>query len=331
MLKYCAKRKICLGNILNSLSKQTSSPKKIVIASRKSALALWQSNFIRQRLMTLYPQCEVSILGLTTSGDKMVTGSLAAYGGKGLFVKELEEALAAGDADIAVHSMKDVPMTLPTGFILAAITEREDPRDVFVSNQYANPDALSASHVVGTSSLRRTYQFQQQYPHINIKQLRGNIDTRIKKLDAGEFTGIIIAAAGLNRLGLGHRISSFFDPRQNPPAIGQGALGIECLAKRGDLIEILQSLNHTQTEICVRAERKMGVALAASCQLPLGGFATIENNMIKLFSFVASEDGKQILRADVTGAMQDPEAIGETLAQKLIDLGAKKLLPNING
>jgi hydroxymethylbilane synthase len=312
---------------LKSVPQSNSTfPQKIVIASRKSTLALWQSNFIRQRLLALYPDCEISIFGITTSGDKMLSGSLAAYGGKGLFVKELEEALAAGDADIAVHSMKDVPMTLPEGFTLAAITEREDPRDVFVSNTYKNLSELPPNSIVGTSSLRRAYQLKAQYPKIITAQLRGNIDTRLRKLDAGEYSGIILAAAGLNRLGLANRITSFFDPQKNPPAIGQGALGIECLETRPELINFLKPLNHDETSACVRAERALGTALSASCQLPLGGFAVKENNSLKIFGFVASEDGKQILQAQAIASINDPEAAGKMLADKLIESGAKQIL-----
>ena len=253
----------------------SSIPKKIVIATRESALALWQANFIREQLAELYPQTEISIFGMTTRGDQILDTSLSKIGGKGLFIKELEQALEDRSADIAVHSMKDVPMDMPAGFTLAAIAEREDPRDAFISNQYASLDALPPGSVVGTSSLRRESQLRARFPHLQVQPLRGNVQTRLRKLDEGQFAAIILAAAGLKRLGLADRITALLSPELSLPAVGQGALGIECRTDRPDLIKLMQPLHHLETAQCVEAERAMSRALGGSCQVPLGGFAEI--------------------------------------------------------
>ena len=234
---------------------------KIVIASRESLLAMWQANFIKDRLRELYPQTEISILGMTTQGDQILDVTLSKIGGKGLFIKELEQALADGRADIAVHSMKDVPMNLPTGFVLAAITEREDPRDAFVSNQYKSLLELPAGSVVGTSSLRRESQLRARFPQLHIQPLRGNVQTRLRKLDEGQYAAIILAAAGLKRLGLTYRITAVLEPEQSLPAVGQGALGIECLDNRLDLVRLMQPLHDRETAQCVEAERAMSRVL----------------------------------------------------------------------
>ncbi|MGH8743959.1 MAG: hydroxymethylbilane synthase, partial [Burkholderiales bacterium] len=265
-----------------SPSSSTPVPAKIVIASRESALALWQARFIQSRLNALYPKLEIGILGVTTQGDTMLDTPLAKIGGKGLFVKELERALQEERADIAVHSMKDLPMRLPSGFTLAAITEREDPRDAFVSIHYPSPAELPPGSAVGTSSLRRESQLRAHFPHLEVNTLRGNIGTRLKKLDEGRYAAIILAAAGLKRLGLENRITACLSSEQSLPAPGQGALGIECLGSRRDLLELLRPLNHRQTELCVRAERAMSRALSGSCQVPLGGYAEIQNDELRL-------------------------------------------------
>ena len=222
-------------------------PPGITIATRESALAFWQANHIRDRLIALYPALEVHILGMTTQGDRMLSASLAKLGGKGLFVKELETALQDARADIAVHSMKDVPVHLPSGFTIAAVTEREDPRDAFVSNQYPRLSSLPQGSWVGTSSLRRESQLRARYPQLTIAPLRGNVQTRLRKLDEGQYAGIILAAAGLQRLGLAARITSMLEPEDSLPAAGQGALGIECREARTDLLEMLQPLNHAES------------------------------------------------------------------------------------
>lgn len=301
-------------------------PKTLTIASRESALALWQARHIQAQLQSLYPACEVSILGMTTTGDQILDSPLARIGGKGLFVKELEQALMDGRADLAVHSMKDVPMNLPDGFMLVATGKREDPRDAFVSNQFATLEALPAGSVVGTSSLRRQSQLQARFPHLTIASLRGNVQTRLRKLDAGEYAAIILAAAGLIRLGLSARITQFLAPEISIPAVGQGALGIEIHAQRRDLLSLLAPLNDATTQSCVMAERSFSRALAGSCTVPLGAYATCQDNTIAISGFVASVDGRQMLRETVTGPQAEAEMVGQSLADKLLQLGARAIL-----
>lgn len=301
-------------------------PSRLVIASRESALAMWQAQHIRDRLRALYPQTEVSILGMTTQGDQILDVTLSKIGGKGLFVKELETALEDGRADLAVHSLKDVPMTMPDGFVLAAVGEREDPHDAFVSNQYASLAELPAGSVVGTSSLRRESQLRARFPLLDIQPLRGNVQTRLRKLDEGQYAAIILAAAGLKRLGLGDRIRGVISSEESLPAVGQGALGIECRADRADVIAALQPLHHADTAACVLAERAMSRTLAGSCQVPLGGFAEVQGAQLRMRGFVATPDGKQMLRAEAMGAINQPEVLGEAIAQILLQQGAGEIL-----
>ena len=290
---------------------------------------MWQARHVQARLAALYPQCQVSILGMTTQGDRILDKALDKIGGKGLFVKELEEALADGRADLAVHSMKDVPMVMPDGFAMAAISEREDPRDAFVSNRYAGLEALPAGSVVGTSSQRRESQLRARYPQLVVEPLRGNLQTRLKKLDDGGYAAIILAAAGLKRLGLAARIAAILPPEQSLPAPGQGALGIECRAERADLIELFGVLNHAPTAACVRAERALSRALSGSCQLPLGAYAQNEGGRLRLRAFVAQRDGKKIVSDELSGDAGDPEALGAEMAQRLLAQGAAKILAAI--
>ncbi|MGH8763011.1 MAG: hydroxymethylbilane synthase [Nitrosospira sp.] len=304
----------------------SSIPAKIIIATRESALALWQANFIRERLAELYPQTEISIFGMTTRGDQILDTSLSKIGGKGLFVKELEQALEDRRADIAVHSMKDVPMNMPSGFALAAIAEREDPRDAFVSNQYAGLDALPSGSVVGTSSLRRESQLRARFPHLQVQPLRGNVQTRLRKLDEGQFAAIILAAAGLKRLGLADRITALLSPELSLPAVGQGALGIECKADRADLIKFMQPLHHVETAQCVEAERAMSRALGGSCQVPLGGFAEITGKVLRLRGFVASPDGTCMISDELSGEPETGTILGAQLARNLKVQGAEEIL-----
>ena len=303
-----------------------SIPKKIVIASRESALALWQAEFIKRWLIELYPQSEISILGMTTRGDQILNISLSKIGGKGLFIKELEQAMAEGRADIAVHSMKDLPMNMPPGFALAAIAEREDPRDAFVSNHYKNLDALPAGSVVGTSSLRRESQLRARFPYLQVQPLRGNVQTRLRKLDEGQYAAIILAAAGLKRLGLADRITTVLSPELSLPAVGQGALGIECLSERTDLIELMKPLHHIKTGQCVESERAMSRELGGSCQVPLGGFAEIIEGKLVLRGFVASPDGSRILSAQLNGDPTAGKTMGIHLAKDLKAQGADEIL-----
>jgi hydroxymethylbilane synthase len=313
----------------SSESVSRHAPARIVIATRESALALWQAHHVEARLAGLYPETEIRLLGMTTEGDRRLGVSLAKVGGKGLFVKELEAALEAGDADIAVHSMKDVPMTLPEGFTIAAIGAREDPRDALVSTRCASLAELPAGAVVGTSSLRRESQIRARYPGLTIAPLRGNVQTRLRKLDAGEFDAIILAAAGLKRLGLESRIAALIPTEESIPAVGQGALGIECRTERADMIAAIAALNDESSARCVRAERAMSRALAGSCNVPLGGYARIENNRIHMTGFVASPDGSEYLAARGDGGLDDPEALGEALARDLFRRGAAAILARL--
>lgn len=298
----------------------------LTIASRESALAMWQAEHIRDRLRALHPGCTVSILGMTTRGDQILDVTLSKIGGKGLFVKELEVALEAGQADLAVHSMKDVPMELPPGFVLAVIGEREDPRDAFVSNQYERLSDLPPGGVVGTSSLRREAQLRARYPHLTVKPLRGNVGTRLKKLDEGQFDAILLAAAGLKRLGLGARIKSLLSVEDSIPAAGQGALGIEIRSDQAEVAAMLVALNHPETAACVRAERQVSRVLGGSCQVPLGAHATLQGDMLHIAGFVANPDGSQFIHDVATGDMRDPEAVGQMLADKLLAQGARAIL-----
>lgn len=311
---------------MNNSSQTASIPKKLVIASRESALAMWQARHIQNLLQTLYPHTEVSILGMTTTGDQILDTPLAKVGGKGLFVKELETALADGRADLAVHSMKDVPMNLPEGFMLAATGEREDARDAFVSNDYATLEDLPPGSIVGTSSLRRQSQLQARFPQLKIESLRGNLQTRLRKLDEGQYAAIILAAAGLIRLELGHRIRQFISPEQSIPAVGQGALGIEISADRADMLAVLAPLNHADTQVCVEAERSMSRALAGSCTVPLGAYAVCRGDTVDITGFVASVDGKQMLVEQASGSRHQADALGKMLAAQLIAKGADKIL-----
>ena len=299
---------------------------KLVIASRESRLAMWQAEHIKARLEAMYPSLKVDILGMTTQGDQILDRTLSKVCGKGLFVKELEVALMEGRADLAVHSIKDVPMVLPEGFSIAAICEREDPRDALVSNRYASLADLPEGAVVGTSSLRRESQLRARYPHLVIKPLRGNVLTRLAKLDAGEFDAIILAAAGLKRLGLNDRIRTELAPSESLPAPGQGALGIEIRADREDLIGLLTPLDHADTRDCVLAERSLSRELGGSCQVPLGGFATLSGELLTLGGFVAHPDGSTMLTASASAPREYADALGRTVARKLLDAGAGPLI-----
>jgi hydroxymethylbilane synthase len=301
----------------------------LIIATRESALALWQANHVRDRLMSLHPDLQVDLLGMTTQGDQILDVTLNKIGGKGLFVKELEQALQDGRADLAVHSLKDVPMVLPEGFALAAIGEREDPRDAFVSNQYRRLSELAPGAVVGTSSLRRESQLRARYPHLDIQPLRGNVNTRLRKLDEGHYAAIILAAAGLKRLGFENRIAALLEPEQSLPAAGQGALGIETRADREDLQPLLAPLHHPETAACVRAEREVSRQLGGSCQVPLGAYAIIRTGVLVLRGFVATPDGKTFLQAEATGSIEAPETLGQQLAHSLREQGADAILSTL--
>ena len=307
-------------------------PSQIVIATRESALAMWQARHIEARLHALYPTMQTHLLGMSTEGDRVLGTPLAKIGGKGLFVKELELALESGQADIAVHSMKDVPMNLAAGFSIAAITEREDPRDAFVSNGYRDLESLPPGSVIGTSSLRRASQLRARFPHLRVEPLRGNVQTRLRKLDEGQCAAVILAAAGLKRLGLSARITAILEPADSLPAVGQGALGIECRSERSDVIAAMALLNDADTRWCVEAERALSRALAGSCQVPLGGFAEISAGRARLRGFVASPDGSRMVYDEITALHPSvPQELGNAVALRLIAKGAREILAGLDG
>ena len=300
--------------------------KTLKIATRQSPLALWQAEHIRSRLNQLYPDLTVELVKFVTQGDKILDTPLAKIGGKGLFVKELEAALLDGRADLAVHSMKDVPMHLPDGLSLAVICEREDPFDAFVSNQYQHFNELPQGAKVGTSSLRRKCQILQQRPDLEIIDLRGNVGTRLSKLDEGLYDAIIVASAGLKRLGLADRIRHSLSAEISLPAVGQGALGLECRSNDSALLKLIEPLQHQETSNCVRAERAFNAYLEGGCQVPIAGYATLRNDQIQIEGRVGSVDGKVILKAQRVGAIEQAEQLGEQLAQDLLAQGAGDLL-----
>ncbi|MBU6459603.1 MAG: hydroxymethylbilane synthase [Proteobacteria bacterium] len=300
----------------------------ITIATRKSELALWQARFVQQALETHYPGLHVQLLGLSTRGDEVLDRSLSKIGGKGLFVKELEQALLDGRADFAVHSVKDIPMRLPSGMLLAAIMSRDDPRDAIVG-PVKHLGELGKGSVVGTSSLRRQSQILARYPDLQVRPLRGNLQTRLRKLDEGSYDAIILAAAGLKRLNLEARISAFVPLGESLPALGQGALGMECLAKRRDVVRLLEPINHDLTARCIRAERALGERLNASCQVPLGGYAECHGKEMTLKGFVARPDGSLVIAAEMAGETAQPEWLGIALAEELIAQGAAAILSEL--
>ncbi len=305
---------------------KSSSPNKLVIASRESRLAMWQAEHVRDQLADLYPECTIEILGMTTRGDQILDRALSKVGGKGLFVKELEVAMAEGRADLAVHSLKDVPMDLPEGFALAAILQREDPRDAFVSNDFASLDDLPHGAIVGTSSLRRQALIAARFPHLVIHPLRGNLDTRLRKLDQGDYAAIILAAAGLKRLGLPERIRAYIEPEQSLPAAGQGAMAIEVHSDRADLLAWLAPLNHLASSQAVNAERSVSKAFGGSCQIPLAAFATVQDGRMHLRAMVATPDGSRIAQAEVNGDAANGLALGSQVVQALSAQDAESIL-----
>ncbi|MDZ7868292.1 MAG: hydroxymethylbilane synthase [Rheinheimera sp.] len=304
---------------------------RVRIATRKSALALWQAEYVKARLEFFHPGLVVELVPMSTQGDKILDTPLAKIGGKGLFVKELETAMLEDRADIAVHSMKDVPVEFPEGLMLSTICEREDPRDAFVSNHFPSLDQLPHGAVVGTSSLRRQCQIKALRPDLQIRDLRGNVNTRLAKLDAGEFDAIILAAAGLIRLGFQTRIAAYLPVSQSLPANGQGAVGIECRSDDAAVQALLAPLEHTATRQAVLAERAMNRALQGGCQVPIGAFAEIEGDQLYLRGLVGQLDGQQILQAEVRGAAADGEALGQQLAGMLLAQGAGAILAAVYG
>lgn len=299
------------------------------IATRQSPLALWQANFVKAELEKYHPNLTVELVTMVTKGDVILDTPLAKIGGKGLFVKELELALLEERADIAVHSMKDVPMSFPEGLGLAVICEREDPRDAFVSNHYASLVELPEGAIVGTSSLRRQCQLMAAYPHLTVKSLRGNVGTRLSKLDNGEYDAIILASAGLIRLGMPERIKSFISVEDSLPAAGQGAVGIETRVDDTRVLNYLAKLNHNPTACCVVAERAMNTRLQGGCQVPIGGFATLNGEELELNALVGSLNGSTIIRASGKAHQRDAEQLGIRIAEQLLAQGADKILAEV--
>ncbi len=307
-----------------------SLPQRLVIATRASRLAIWQAEHVRDRLRALYPACAVELLTLTTRGDQILDRTLSKVGGKGLFVKELEAALLDGRADLAVHSLKDVPVDMQPPFELCTVLERADPCDAFVSNRHESLEALPAGAVVGTSSLRREAQIRAARPDLTVKPLRGNLDTRLDKLDRGEYDAIVLAVAGLERMGYGDRIRGRLSPAQSLPAAGQGALGIEIRDDRDDMRAWLAPLSNAATTACASAERAVSRRLGGSCQVPLAAYAELHRDELRIEALVASVDGNRILRATRAGAAADAERLGLAVAQDLLDKGAGAILAELD-
>jgi hydroxymethylbilane synthase len=309
------------------------TPERIVIATRESALALWQAHFVRDALRAAHPQLEVELLGITSRGDRILDVPLAKVGGKGLFVKELETALLDGSAHIAVHSMKDVPMEFPEGLRLGPICEREDPRDAFVSNRFSSVGDLPPGSVVGTSSLRRECQLRELRPDLQVRFLRGNVNTRLRKLDEGEYDAIILATAGLLRLGLAERIRSHLEPEQSLPAGGQGAVGIELRSDATAVAALLEPLHHPPSALCVRAERAVNHTLRGGCEVPIAAFAELcdAGETLWLRALVGRPDGAEVLRAEGRGPAAAPEQLGRAVARSLLAQGAEAILATVYG
>lgn len=305
------------------------SDKILRIATRQSPLALWQAEFVQQRLIACHPGLRVELVPMVTRGDVILDTPLAKVGGKGLFVKELEQAMLSGRADIAVHSMKDVPVEFPAGLGLVTICEREDPHDAFVSHHYASVDALPPGAIVGTSSLRRQCQISARRPDLVIRSLRGNVGTRLGKLDGGEYDAIILAVAGLKRLGLSDRIRQIMPAEESLPAVGQGAVGIECRLDDGDTIALLAALNDEDTACRVRAERAMNTRLEGGCQVPIGSYAVLEEDSLWLRGLVGAPDGSRMICGERRGPRDEAEQMGISLAEELLDKGAREILAEV--
>jgi len=305
------------------------NPQRLRIATRESKLAMWQTEHVAARLGEAHPGLAIEIVGMTTKGDRILDRPLAQVGGKGLFIKELEVALADDLADIAVHSMKDVPMTLAPEFALVAIAEREVPLDAFVSNKYESLDDMPPGAVVGTSSLRREAQVRARYPHLVVKPLRGNVGTRLKKLDEGQFDAILLAAAGLKRLGLEARITQALAPEFSLPAIGQGAIGVECRLDDASTRERVAALDDSPTRTRIAAERAFNARLQGGCQVPIAGYAILEGDRLWLRGLVGEPDGSRIVAGEIRGPATSAAALGATLADELLGRGAAAILRRV--
>jgi len=303
-----------------------ANPSQLLVALRKSALSLCHAQYIRDRLLAHYPECEITLRGITTQGDRILEKALADIGGKGLFIEEIENAMRDGRADVAVHSLKDMPMEMAPGFTIAAVPVREDPRDTLVCNKYASIEALPDGAIVGTSSLRREAQLREKNPKLNVRLLRGNVNTRVRKLDEGQYDAMILAAAGLNRLEQNHRISAFLEPADFLPAVGQGALAIECRVDDPETLARLQRLDHRVTAHAVAAERAFLARLQGDCKTPLAAHATVDGARLSLEGLVGAPDGSKLLRHTLEGTTEDAAALGTALAEELLKQGADRLL-----
>ena len=312
-----------------------TAPKQLLVALRKSALSLCHAQYIRDRLLGLYAECEITLRGITTQGDRIVDRALADVGGKGLFIEEIEHAMREGRADFAVHSLKDMPMELTPGFVIAAVPIREDPRDALVCNLYRSIETLPDGAVVGTSSLRREAQLREKNPRLSVRLLRGNVNTRVRKLDEGQYDAMILAAAGLNRLELSARIAALLDPADFLPAVGQGALAIECASDRQDVIQAVAPLMHHPTLLAITAERAFSRSLTGSCHTPIAGHATFCDGQLWLRGLLAARDGTDIIRGERsvaldadTGDVAVADALGRALGEEFRSRGASRLIPD---
>ncbi|KDN10726.1 hydroxymethylbilane synthase [Gilliamella sp. Imp1-1] len=303
----------------------------IRIATRKSPLALWQANFVKQQILTNHPNLTVELIPMVTKGDVLLDSPLSKIGGKGLFVKQLEQAILNNEADIAVHSIKDIPAEFPEGLTLATICKRDDVRDSFISNKYSNIDELPNGAIIGTSSLRRQCQLRAKYPHLQIKDLRGNVGTRLAKLDNKQYDAIILASAGLKRLALEDRIKQYIDTDLILPAVGQGAIGIETRSDDKQILEILSVLDDKHSRVCIEAERAMNKALQGGCQVPIASYSQLNNNILSLQGLVGRIDGSRIIKGTLEGSITEAKKLGQELAKRLLDQGAKAILKELNG
>lgn len=302
---------------------------KLVIGTRKSVLALWQAEYVAQRLREQYPGLTVELLPVSTRGDEILNRPLAEIGGKGLFIRELEELMREGRADMAVHSLKDMPAELPEDFTLAAVTDREDPRDAFVSLRYPGVEALPAGAKVGTSSLRRQSQLLHRRPDLVVESLRGNVQTRLRKLDEGQYDAVILAAAGLKRLGLGDRIASYLSTEDSIPAAGQGVMAVEVRKKDEETRQMLAFLHNARVASCIAAERAFLGCVGGDCKVPAGAFAAEDGDGLRVDAFIASEDGQTFYRRSVSGVLPDAERLGTAVADALLDDGGRAVLEAI--
>ena len=302
---------------------------KIRIATRKSPLALWQANFVKQNLLLAHKDLTVELIPMVTQGDIILDSPLSKIGGKGLFVKQLEQAILNNEADIAVHSIKDIPAQFPEGLMLAAICQRDEVRDAFVANKYASLNDLPKGAIVGTSSLRRQCQLRSHFPHLIIKDLRGNVGTRLNKLDDGQYDAIILASVGLKRLSLEHRITQYIDTDLMLPAVGQGAIGIESRTDDKQILDIISVLDDKKSRACIQAERAMNNALQGGCQVPIAGYCRLNNDELTLQGLVGRVDGSKIIKQQITGFINEAESLGEKLAKQLLNQGADLILTEL--